>query len=729
MIKTKTKRFTLPVLGALGATLAFTFLAGSLRASATDYFNGFETDIAGWETPTRVASGTDGITSRTGGFHATTAAGAGDFSRWGGYNYGAGAVPTVFHGYSTSVDIYLNVEGGWANNTRFDFSSAINNSGGTHLSDFIFNAGFYSDTDGSPGSGTPRFVISASYNSQPGSAFAKNPGFDPIAISTTGWYTFEHHFYENAGVLTVDMSIFDASDALIKTWTRVSFAIAGVGGNRYGWFDYNEFSTLAFDNTIRSDILPVVSDTTVTPCSTVFDSKHVVGVADDAAPGFGTGSFASDGESKTDMYFTPESLFGRAVKVGQVARLSYWTKKETTHVANPADWFLNIYTKPFAGDVSTPTWYGSRFGSEPYFSINLTDPADTWNQWTTDGVNNQLRFFESTAGAPGATFGSYTDPDWATFLAGNSLGTTVPRKNQEILSFSIQTGSAWAAGFTGQVDGFKIELNDGSVATINFESSAPPVASDTVVTPSPVAYNYLGNITVTANITAGDCGPIASAEFSVNGGLWNPMDATDLPFDSAFEAVTGTFTLGSAGITAPGVYAVCVRGYDAAGDVSNEDCILLAVYDPNAGFVTGGGWIVSPAGAYAPTRRSPARRTSALFPNIRRVPRRPRLHGVHFNVADLNFHSDDLSMAGGLLDARSSVQRQGQINGAGNYGFLLTATDGQVTGGGSVDKFRIKIWDNNNGGAIVYDNVGGSDDIDTANPQAIGGGSIVIHKK
>jgi hypothetical protein len=74
----------------------------------------------------------------------------------------------------------LNVAGGWANDTRFDFSSAINNAAGTHLSDFIFNAGFYNDTDGSPGSGTSRFVISASFNSQPGSAFAKNPGFDPI---------------------------------------------------------------------------------------------------------------------------------------------------------------------------------------------------------------------------------------------------------------------------------------------------------------------------------------------------------------------------------------------------------------------------------------------------------------------------------------------------------------------------------------------------------------------
>jgi len=147
------------------------------------------------------------------------------------------------------VDIYLNVEGPWSNNTRFDLSSAINNAAGTFLRDFIFNAGFYDDTDASPGSGTDRFVISASNNSQPGSAFAKNPGNGPIAISTTGWYTFAHHFYENAGFLAADMSITDSSNAVVNTWTITTLDLIGtVGGNRYGWFDFNQFSTLAFDN-------------------------------------------------------------------------------------------------------------------------------------------------------------------------------------------------------------------------------------------------------------------------------------------------------------------------------------------------------------------------------------------------------------------------------------------------------------------------------------------------
>jgi hypothetical protein len=231
------------------ATLALLSASAFTASAATLYSNSFETDAVDWGAPmTRVASGTGGITSATGAFHATNSGTS--FSRWGGYNFGAGnAVPTAFQDYTTSLDIYLDVDANWANDTRFDFSSAINNAAGTFLRDFIFNAGFYNDGTG-PGANTNRFVISASNNSQPGSAYAKNPARDPIAISTTGWYTFEHHFYENAGVLAVDMSILDSSNTLVNSWTLSNPAdtIAGVGGNRYGWFDYNQFSTLAVDN-------------------------------------------------------------------------------------------------------------------------------------------------------------------------------------------------------------------------------------------------------------------------------------------------------------------------------------------------------------------------------------------------------------------------------------------------------------------------------------------------
>jgi len=96
-----------------------------------------------------------------------------------------------------------------------------------------------------------------------------------------------------------------------------------------------------------------------------------------------------------------------------------------------------------------------------------------------------------------------------------------------------------------------------------------------------------------------------------------------------------------------------------------------------------------------------------------------------FQVANLNFKSTEyewLVVAG----ARAQFKGSGTINGAGDYGFLLTAIDGQVSGGGGLDRFRIKIWDKTTG-LIVYDNQLGADDTGTASTE-LGGGSIILHK-
>jgi hypothetical protein len=228
---------------AVVALLAST--AGPLAAQ-TIYSNGFETNTNDWDgTLVRVASGTGGITSASGAFHGVAGA---SFTRWGGYGFGAGSGnPAAFQPYVTSLDIYLNVSGGFANDTRFDFTSAINTPAGAHLRDFAFNAGFYNDATG-PGASTNRFIISASNNTGRANSFPKNAGRDPFAIGSTGWYTFRHAFSEVGGLLVVDMGIFDAGGNLLHSWALGGDAIAGVGGNRYGWFATNEFQSLAVDN-------------------------------------------------------------------------------------------------------------------------------------------------------------------------------------------------------------------------------------------------------------------------------------------------------------------------------------------------------------------------------------------------------------------------------------------------------------------------------------------------
>lgn len=62
---------------------------------------------------------------------------------------------------------------------------------------------------------------------------------------------------------------------------------------------------------------------------------------------------------------------------------------------------------------------------------------------------------------------------------------------------------------------------------------------------------------------------------------------------------SGTVT-GSHSYTTPGVYTIKLTVTDG-GDESGEQIYhYVVVYDPEGGFVTGGGWINSPAGAYAP---------------------------------------------------------------------------------------------------------------------------------
>ncbi len=228
------------------------FVATAPARGATIYSNGFETDTAGWDVfggtndATRVASGTHGITSAAGSFHAEAAGpnnGQTDdgsaATNWGGYSSNFNG------GFTTSLDIYLKY--GTSNDTRFDWDSAVSTSGGGFLRDFVFNAGFYNDTDGT-GSGN-RFVISASNNATRSSAFPKNPGRDPFTIVNEGWYTFEEKFYNNSGNLAADLSIKDAANTVLHTWTLpTTDAIAGVGGNRYGWVVFNEFPFLAIDN-------------------------------------------------------------------------------------------------------------------------------------------------------------------------------------------------------------------------------------------------------------------------------------------------------------------------------------------------------------------------------------------------------------------------------------------------------------------------------------------------
>ncbi|MEQ8836425.1 PEP-CTERM sorting domain-containing protein [Haliea sp.] len=233
---------------AISAVLSAAIATGVAHASPL-YFEGFETDTGDWVGASRVASGTGGIASASGGFHARSAA-TGDpntpFHYFGDGSYGTRSFTSPF---TAAIDFYLDVGGSWSNDTRFDYTVALKKPDEGFLRDFVFNVGFYDsdDADG-PGANTDRFIISASNNSGRANTYPKNPGKSPVAIDTTGWYTFQHSFFDNGGTLGADLSILDAGGSLVNSWSIGTDPIGDFGGEGYGWIAQNEFAGLAFDN-------------------------------------------------------------------------------------------------------------------------------------------------------------------------------------------------------------------------------------------------------------------------------------------------------------------------------------------------------------------------------------------------------------------------------------------------------------------------------------------------
>lgn len=174
----------------------------------------------------------------------------------------------------------------------------------------------------------------------------------------------------------------------------------------------------------------------------------------------------------------------------------------------------------------------------------------------------------------------------------------------------------------------------------------------------------------------------------------------------------------------PGVYVTSVTLIDLAGNSDlYRSMSFVVVYDPSGGFVTGGGWINSPAGAYTANPTLAGKATFGFVSKYLKGANVPTGNTeFQFQVAGMNFKSssyDWLVVAGN----KAQYKGTGTINGVGYYGFMLTATDGTK---GS-DMFRIKIWDKATSN-IIYDNQLGAPE--TNDPTtAIAGGSIVVHSQ
>ena len=270
--------------------------------------------------------------------------------------------------------------------------------------------------------------------------------------------------------------------------------------------------------------------------------------------------------------------------------------------------------------------------------------------------------------------------------------------------------------------------NEAWVATLDLDSEAP-VVSGLFVDASPSPLGAAITLTAAVDDTTTGNSNIAAAEYSIDQGPWNAMSTLDGSSDSPVEAVTVSIPA----FAAAGIYEVCVRGADERDNTSDPGtdpenaCTLLVAYDPDGGFVTGGGWIDSAVGACLLDAACALAEGKANFGFVSKYKKNAQVPTGNtefkFSAGGLDFHSDNyewlvVNMNGSNAQYKGSGTVNGNLSPSGDaYKFMLWARD--LDAG---DTLRIKVWydDAFGGEVVVYDN---------GFAQAIGGGNIAIHTK
>jgi uncharacterized repeat protein (TIGR03803 family) len=357
-------------------------------------------------------------------------------------------------------------------------------------------------------------------------------------------------------------------------------------------------------------------------------------------------------------------------------------------------------TRGVDGNIYGTTLYGGGGGSGTVFRLLFQAPNDPPVARCKDVTVSAGASCDATASIDDGSF----DPD-----AGDSITLTQSPPGPYPLGMTSVT----------------LTVTDPHGATSSCQATV------TVTNPPPVA-----------TITGPASGSIFAVHTSVafagswtdaNGGAHTAQWTFDGTPDGSYAAGSGTS--GSANtnhaFTAAGVYVVSLSVTDDCGATGSANQVggadaMVVVYDPSAGFVTGGGWIDSPAGAYVADPTLVGKANFGFVSKYKKGASVPTGETeFKFKAGDLNFHSTsyDWLVVGGR---KAQYKGSGRINLAGDYEFILTCIDGQLSGGGGVDLLRMKITDKSDGG-LVYDNKLNAPDSDDPST-ALGGGSIVIHK-
>lgn len=238
----------------------------------------------------------------------------------------------------------------------------------------------------------------------------------------------------------------------------------------------------------------------------------------------------------------------------------------------------------------------------------------------------------------------------------------------------------------------------GTMGTAEIYSTPPPpdaagpISSNVMVVPTPVAVNTNPTLTAAVDDSTTGGSNVTSAQFSVNGGP--PAEMLLAPIG----AVTTQATANLAPFSLPNVYTVCVHGTDSVGNVGTDACVLLPVYDPTGGFVTGGGRVASPAGADLLSASAAGPANFGFVSKYQNGNNTPSGNlEFQFKAGNLNFKSTDMDWLVVTGQPRAIFRGTGTINGATICKFEVDAWDASFQPG-NADAFGLKIFSCSGGG-------------------------------
>ena len=296
--------------------------------------------------------------------------------------------------------------------------------------------------------------------------------------------------------------------------------------------------------------------------------------------------------------------------------------------------------------------------------------------------------------------------------------TLTPTGGTEPLQYSIDNGATYHSSnvFTdvseGTYEAIVKDANDCTAETevvVGQHNDLPVINSLTGAPTEPIDISG-ATVNFSADVTDDN---LTLAE-------WNWGDG-----ETSTEIDPGNTINGSHTYLEAGVYPVTLTITDVCGETATELYEFVVVYDPSGGFVTGGGWFYSPAGAYVDNIEAEGKANFGFVSKYKRGAKVPDGQTqFQFHAEKFNFHStvyEWLVVAG----HKAQYKGEGRVNGDNGYGFMLSVVDGDRKSPVEPDKFRIKIWDLSTD-LVVYDNQMSAGDDAEANTD-IGGGSIVIH--